>query len=258
MLSIGMTILYNLGSNIFFGEISYVSKALTAVLQLGVTLDYSIFLWHSYKEMKKEYPDDHNEAMAHAIGNTFTSVLGSSITTIAGFIALCFMSFTLGRDLGLVMAKGVLMGLFGCVTILPAFIMTFEKAIDKTMHREIMPNFGKVVEFITGKFWIFLILFILLLAPAIYGYKNTKVYYDLSDTLPDKLNCSQANKMLKENFDMNSMYMVLADSDMSIQEVADSCGFHSASYFGKVFHRTTGYTPQAYRLGIWQKGVGKQ
>lgn len=219
MLSIGMTILYNLGSNIFFGEISYVSKALTAVLQLGVTLDYSIFLWHSYKEMKKEYPDDHNEAMAHAIGNTFTSVLGSSITTIAGFIALCFMSFTLGRDLGLVMAKGVLMGVFGCVTILPAFIMTFEKAIDKTMHREIMPNFGKVAEFITGKFWIFLILFILLLAPAIYGYKNTKVYYDLSDTLPDKLNCSQANKMLKENFDMNSMYMVLADSDMSIQEV---------------------------------------
>lgn len=219
MLSIGMTILYNLGSNIFFGEISYVSKALTAVLQLGVTLDYSIFLWHSYKEMKKEYPDDHNEAMAHAIRNTFTSVLGSSITTIAGFIALCFMSFTLGRDLGLVMAKGVLMGVFGCVTILPAFIMTFEKAIDKTMHREIMPNFGKVAEFITGKFWIFLILFILLLAPAIYGYKNTKVYYDLSDTLPDKLNCSQANKMLKENFDMNSMYMVLADSDMSIQEV---------------------------------------
>ncbi|MCR5847126.1 MAG: MMPL family transporter [Lachnospiraceae bacterium] len=219
MLSIGMTILYNLGSNIFFGEISYVSKALTAVLQLGVTLDYSIFLWHSYKEMKKEYPDDHNEAMAHAIGNTFTSVLGSSITTIAGFIALCFMSFTLGRDLGLVMAKGVLMGVFGCVTILPAFIMTFEKAIDKTMHREIMPNFGKVAEFITGKFWIFLILFILLLAPAIYGYKNTKVYYDLSDTLPDKLNSSQANKMLKENFDMNSMYMVLADSDMSIQEV---------------------------------------
>ncbi|MBR4412887.1 MAG: MMPL family transporter, partial [Lachnospiraceae bacterium] len=219
LLSIGMTILYNLGSNIFFGEISYVSKALTAVLQLGVTLDYSIFLWHSYKEMKKEYPDDHNEAMAHAIGNTFTSVFGSSITTIAGFIALCFMSFTLGRDLGLVMAKGVLMGVFGCVTILPAFIMTFEKAIDKTMHREIMPNFGKVAEFITGKFWIFLILFILLLAPAIYGYKNTKVYYDLSDTLPDKLNCSQANKMLKENFDMNSMYMVLADSDMSIQEV---------------------------------------
>ncbi len=219
MLSIGMTILYNLGSNILFGEISYVSKALTAVLQLGVTLDYSIFLWHSYKEMKKEYPDDHYEAMAHAIGNTFISVLGSSITTIAGFIALCFMSFTLGRDLGLVMAKGVLMGVFGCVTILPAFIMTFEKAIDKTMHREIMPNFGKVAEFITGKFWIFLILFILLLAPAIYGYKNTKVYYDLSDTLPDKLNCSQANKMLKENFDMNSMYMVLADSDMSIQEV---------------------------------------
>ena len=219
MVSIGMTILYNLGSNIFLGEISYVSKALTAVLQLGVTLDYSIFLWHSFKEMKQKYPDDHKEAMAHAIGNTFTSVIGSSITTIAGFIALCFMSFTLGRDLGIVMAKGVIMGVFGCVTILPAFIMTFEKALEKTMHRELMPKFDKVAKFIVGKFWIFLILFLLLLAPAIYGYKNTKVYYDLSDTLPDKLNCSIANKMLKDNFDMNSLYMVLADSDMSSKEI---------------------------------------
>ena len=219
MVSIGMTILYNLGSNIFLGEISYVSKALTAVLQLGVTLDYSIFLWHSYKEMKKEFPNDHKEAMAHAIGNTFTSVLGSSITTIAGFVALCFMSFTLGRDLGIVMAKGVLMGVFGCVTILPAFIMTFEKAIDKTMHKEIMPKFDKVANFIIGRFWIFLILFVILIAPAVYGYVNTEVYYDLSDTLPEKLNCSQANKMLKDNFDMNSLYMVLSDSDLSVTEV---------------------------------------
>ena len=219
MISIGMSIIYNLGSNVFLGEISYVSKALTAVLQLGVTLDYSIFLWHSFKEMKKEYPDDSKEAMAHAIGNTFTSVLGSSITTIAGFIALCFMSFTLGRDLGIVMAKGVIFGVIGCVTILPAFIMIFEKALDKTMHKELMPRFDKVAGFIVSKFWIFLILFILLLAPAIYGYKNTKVYYDLSDTLPEKLNCSQANKMLKENFDMNSLYMILADSDMSSKEI---------------------------------------
>ena len=188
-------------------------------LQLGVTLDYSIFLWHSFKEMKKEYPNDSKEAMAHAIGNTFTSVLGSSITTIAGFIALCFMSFTLGRDLGIVMAKGVIFGVIGCVTILPAFIMIFEKALDKTMHKELMPRFDKVAGFIVSKFWIFLILFILLLAPAIYGYKNTKVYYDLSDTLPEKLNCSQANKMLKENFDMNSLYMILADSDMSSKEI---------------------------------------
>ena len=219
ILSIGMTIIYNLGSNVFLGEISYVSKALTAVLQLGVTLDYSIFLWHSYKEMKNDYPDDHKEAMAHAIANTFTSVLGSSITTIAGFIALCFMSFTLGRDLGIVMAKGVIMGVFGCVTILPAFIMTFEKAIEKTMHKEIMPKFDKVAKFVVGKFWIFLIIFVLLLGPAIYGYRNTDVYYDLSDTLPDDLNCSVANKMLKDNFDMNSLYMVLADSQMSAKEI---------------------------------------
>ncbi|MBO4389350.1 MAG: MMPL family transporter [Lachnospiraceae bacterium] len=221
MLSIGMTILYNLGSNIFLGEISYVSKALTAVLQLGVTLDYSIFLWHSFKEMKEKYPEDHNEAMAHAIGNTFTSVLGSSITTIAGFIALCFMSFTLGRDLGIVMAKGVLMGVIGCVTILPAFIMVFEKALEKTMHREIMPKFDGVARFIVGKYPIFLIIFALALAPAIYGYTNTKVYYDLSDTLPEDLNCSKANQMLKDNFDMNSMYMVLADSDMSPKELIE-------------------------------------
>ena len=219
MLSIGMAIVYNLGSNYFLGEVSYITKALAAVLQLGVTLDYSIFLWHSYKEAKEETPDDHHEAMAVAIGNTLTSVVGSSITTVAGFIALCFMSFTLGLDLGVVMAKGVVLGVIGCVTILPSFILTFDKALEKTMHREIMPNFDKPARWIVNHSWIFLIIFVLLLGPAIYGYNNTKVYYDLSDTLPEKLNCSQANKMLAENFDgTNSIYMILTDSNLSAED----------------------------------------
>ena len=219
MLSIGMAIVYNLGSNYFLGEVSYITKALAAVLQLGVTLDYSIFLWHSYKEAKEETPDDHHEAMAVAIGNTLTSVVGSSITTVAGFIALCFMSFTLGLDLGVVMAKGVVLGVIGCVTILPSLILTFDKALEKTMHREIMPNFDKPARWIVNHSWIFLIIFVLLLGPAIYGYNNTKVYYDLSDTLPEKLNCSQANKMLADNFDgTNSIYMILADSNLSAED----------------------------------------
>lgn len=219
MLSIGMAIVYNLGSNYFLGEVSYITKALAAVLQLGVTLDYSIFLWHSYKEAKEETPDDHHEAMAVAIGNTLTSVVGSSITTVAGFIALCFMSFTLGLDLGVVMAKGVVLGVIGCVTILPSLILTFDKALEKTMHREIMSNFDKPARWIVNHSWIFLIIFVLLLGPAIYGYNNTKVYYDLSDTLPEKLNCSQANKMLADNFDgTNSIYMILADSNLSAED----------------------------------------
>ena len=219
MLSIGMAIVYNLGSNYFLGEVSYITKALAAVLQLGVTLDYSIFLWHSYKEAKEETPDDHHEAMAVAIGNTLTSVVGSSITTVAGFIALCFMSFTLGLDLGVVMAKGVVFGVIGCVTILPSLILTFDRSLEKTMHREIMPNFDKPARWIVNHSWIFLIIFVLLLGPAIYGYNNTKVYYDLSDTLPEKLNCSQANKMLADNFDgTNSIYMILADSNLSAED----------------------------------------
>ena len=219
MLSIGMAIVYNLGSNYFLGEVSYITKALAAVLQLGVTLDYSIFLWHSYKEAKEETPDDHHEAMAVAIGNTLTSVVGSSITTVAGFIALCFMSFTLGLDLGVVMAKGVVFGVIGCVTILPSLILTFDRSLEKTMHREIMPSFDKPARWIVNHSWIFLIIFVLLLGPAIYGYNNTKVYYDLSDTLPEKLNCSQANKMLADNFDgTNSIYMILADSNLSAED----------------------------------------
>lgn len=216
MVSIGMAIVYNLGTNIFLGEVSYITKALAAVLQLGVTLDYSIFLWHSYKEEKEKNPGDHKEAMAVAIGNTLTSVVGSSITTVAGFIALCFMSFTLGLDLGIVMAKGVIFGVIGCVTILPSLILTFDKALEKTMHKEIMPNFDKPARWIVKHSWLFLIVFLGLLYPAIYGYNHTKVYYDLSDTLPDKLNCSQANKLLAENFDKtNSIYMILADINLS-------------------------------------------
>lgn len=227
MISIGMAIVYNLGSNILLGEVSYITKALAAVLQLGVTLDYSIFLWHSYKEMKEIYPDDHKEAMAVAIGNTLTSVVGSSITTVAGFIALCFMSFTLGIDLGIVMAKGVVFGVIGCVTILPSLILTFDRALEKTMHREIMPNFDKLATFIVNHSWIFVIVFVVLLGPAIYGQNHTSVYYDLSDTLPDDLACSQANKKLEENFDMNSIYMILADSSMSTDtanEMLDKLG----------------------------------
>lgn len=215
MLSIGMAIVYNLGSNILLGEVSYITKALAAVLQLGVTLDYSIFLWHSYKEMKAQYPNDHKEAMAVAIGNTLTSVVGSSITTVAGFIALCFMSFTLGLDLGIVMAKGVIFGVIGCVTILPSLILTFDRALEKTMHRDVMPGFDKLAAFIVNHSWIFIIIFLVLLGPAIYGQSHTSVYYDLSDTLPEELACSQANKKLEENFDMNSIYMILADTNMS-------------------------------------------
>lgn len=214
MVSIGMAILYNLGSNIFFGEVSYITKALAAVLQLGVTLDYSIFLWHSYKEMKEQHPTDHKQAMAAAIGNTLLSVVGSSITTVAGFIALCFMSFTLGLDLGIVMAKGVIFGVIGCVTVLPSLILTFDKALEKTTHKELMPSFHKVAGLIVKLSPLFVVLFILLLFPAIYGYRNTQVYYNLSETLPPDLDCSVSNKMLEENFEMNSIYMILADTNL--------------------------------------------
>ncbi|MDO5402856.1 MAG: efflux RND transporter permease subunit [Eubacteriales bacterium] len=218
MISIGMAIVYNLGSNYFLGEVSYITKALAAVLQLGVTLDYSIFLWHSYKEMKNSYPEDNHEAMAHAIGNTLTSVVGSSITTVAGFVALCFMSFTLGLDLGVVMAKGVVMGVVGCVTILPSLILTFDRALEKTTHREIMPGFDRLADFVVNHAWIFIVIFLALLAPAIYGYNNTDVYYNLSDTLPEDLDCSIANKKLEENFDLNSVYMILADTNLSSKD----------------------------------------
>jgi predicted RND superfamily exporter protein len=212
--SIGMAIVYNLGSNIFMGQVSYITKALAAVLQLGVTMDYSIFLWHSYKAQQKEYTDK-KEAMAHAIAETISSVVGSSITTVAGFVALCFMSFTLGLDLGIVMAKGVVLGVIACVTILPSLILVLDKAIEKTTHKVILPEFKGVGKFIAKHYRIFLVLFVIILIPAIYGYNHTKVYYKLDSSLPDSLESVQANKELAEAFNMNSTHMILVTNDQS-------------------------------------------
>ena len=212
--SIGMAIVYNLGSNIFMGQVSYITKALAAVLQLGVTMDYSIFLWHSYKAQQKEYTDK-KEAMAHAIAETISSVVGSSITTVAGFVALCFMSFTLGLDLGILMAKGVVLGVIACVTILPSLILVLDKAIEKTTHKVILPEFKGVGKFIAKHYRIFLVLFVIILIPAIYGYNHTKVYYKLDSSLPDSLESVQANKELAEAFNMNSTHMILVTNDQS-------------------------------------------
>ncbi len=221
LLSIGMAIIYNLGTNIFMGEISYVTKALSAVLQLGVTMDYSIFLWHSYEDQKKLYENDHKNAMAHAIAQTVTSVVGSSITTIAGFIALCFMSFTLGKDLGIVMAKGVVFGVIGCVTILPSMILIFDKPLEKTRHKAVLPDVGKISGFVTKRFPVFLLIFAVLLIPAIYGQKNAEVYYDLAGTLPEDLQSFMANQKLDEEFDMNSTHILLADSHMKAKDAEE-------------------------------------
>ena len=212
--SIGMAIAYNLGSNIFMGQVSYITKALAAVLQLGVTMDYSIFLWHSYKAQQKEYTDK-KEAMAHAIAETISSVVRSSITTVAGFVALCFMSFTLGLDLGIVMAKGVVFGVIACVTILPSLILVFDKAIEKTTHKVILPEFKGVGKFIAKHYRIFLVLFVIILIPAIYGYNHTKVYYKLDSSLPDSLESVQANTELAKEFNMNSTHMILVTNDQS-------------------------------------------
>lgn len=218
LLSIGMAIVYNLGSNIFMGEISYITKALSAVLQLGVTMDYSIFLWHSYCENKERFPGEKERAMSHAIRNTITSVVGSSITTVAGFIALCFMSFTLGMDLGVVMAKGVIFGVIACVTVLPSMILIFDKAIEKTKHKPLIPDLGGISDFVTSKFYIFIILFVVILVPAVYGYTHTDVYYNLDETLPKDLESIVANSKLQEEFNMNSTHMVLIKSDLSSKE----------------------------------------
>lgn len=220
LLSIGAMILLNMGTNFFFGEISYITKALSAVLQLAVTMDYSIFLWHSYNE-QREKMSDKKEAMAVAIHETLTSVIGSSVTTISGFVALCFMSFTLGRDLGLVMAKGVLLGVFGCVTVLPALILVLDKPLQKTKHRSIIPNMqgfaGKVVKV----FPIFLVLFVLVIPPAYYGYDkaNDEVYYDMAQCLPDDMNYVISNSKLKEDFNIASTHMVLVDSSLTQKEI---------------------------------------
>lgn len=219
LISIGMAILLNLGTNYFLGEISYITKALSAVLQLGVTMDYSIFLWHSYQEQQERFNGDKERAMAHAISNTFTSVIGSSITTVAGFIALCFMSFTLGSDLGIVMAKGVVFGVIGCVTTLPALILVFDKALEKTMHRSFIPQMDNIAEFIIKHYRVFLVAFLVILIPAVYGYNKTKVYYDLGSTLPEDMDYVIANTKLKDEFGVGSTHMILADSKMSSKDV---------------------------------------
>lgn len=220
LLSIGMAILYNLGSNYLIGEVSYITKALAAVLQLGVTMDYSIFLWHSYKEME-EVHQNRNEAMAYAIKNTITSVAGSSLTTVAGFVALCFMSFTLGSNLGIVMAKGVIFGVIGCVTILPSMILIFDKALDKTTHRTLIPKMDKIASWITSHYKVFVCIFLILLVPALYGYQHTNVYYDLSATLPSDLDSVKANTKLEESFNMNSTHMILLNADVSKEKVKE-------------------------------------
>lgn len=217
LIGIGLAIVYNLGTNIFKGEISYITQALTAVLQLGVTMDYSIFLWHSYIENLEKY-DDKKDAMANAIANTITSVVGSSITTVAGFVALCFMSFTLGLDLGIVMAKGVIIGVISCVTVLPSMLLIFDKAIQKTRHKPLLPDMPKVSKFIVSHPAIFAILFFVLLFPALYGYNRTSVYYNLDSTLPKTLPSIIANEKLNDNFEMNSTHMLLCDVNMSTED----------------------------------------
>ncbi len=223
LLSIGMCIIYNLGSNWFFGEISYITKALAAVLQLGVTMDYSIFLWHSFKEKQQMFPGDSQSAMAAAINMTLQSVIGSSITTIAGFIALCFMSFTLGLDIGVVMAKGVIFGVIGCVTILPSMILTFEKAIEKTAHKPLLPKFEKIPDFIQRHYKAVLVLFVLIWIPAIWGYTHTSVYYKLDDTLPKDLPSVVSNRVLDEDFHMGATHMILVDSNIESSKVSAMC-----------------------------------
>lgn len=216
--SIGMAILYNLGTNIFLGEISYITKALSAVLQLAVTMDYSIFLWHSFEE-EREIQKDKDRAMEEAIKHTFSSVLGSSITTVAGFIALCVMSFTLGRDLGIVMAKGVIFGVIGCVTTLPALILVFDPLIEKTRHKSLIPDVRKMAEFIVKKSPVFLVIFLLIIGPAVYGYNNTNIYYDMAGALPKDMNFVISNEKLMENFDMATTHMILVDSGMSKEDM---------------------------------------
>ena len=213
LLSIGIAILYNLGSNIVFGEISYITKALAAVLQLGVTMDYSIFLMHSYEEQQAECGGDKKLAMAHAITQTFSSVIGSSITTVAGFIALCFMSFTLGKDIGIVMAKGVVLGVITCV------ILVCDKLIEKTKHKPLLPNINRISQKVTKHFAVYVALFLILLVPAIYGNNHTGVYYNLDETLPKDLPCIIANDKLKEDYDMNTTHILLVDSDVPSPDV---------------------------------------
>lgn len=219
MLSVGMAIIYNMGTNFIQGEISFITEALAAVLQLAVTIDYSIFLWHSYKEEKEKHPGDNKEAMAVAIGKTITSVVSSSITTVAGFLALCFMSYELGMDMGIVMAKGVVIGVICCITVLPSMILVFDKALEKTMHKDLVPSLEKPSKFIIKHHAAFIVLFIVVLIPAVYGQINTNVYYNLTDTLPKDLNSVIANTKLDEEYNMATTHMLLVDANMKPKEV---------------------------------------
>lgn len=221
LLSIGIAVLYNLGSNVFLGEISYITKALTAVLQLGVTMDYSIFLVNCYEENKERFPGENERAMAHAISNTFKSVVGSSVTTVAGFIALCFMSFTLGKDMGIVMAKGVVIGVICCVTLLPSMILIFDKAIEKTKHKALLPDFSKASAFITKHYKVWLVIFLVLLYPAIYGNGHTEVYYNIDKSLPADLDSNVANAKLKDTFDMSNIHMVLLENGLEAKDKSE-------------------------------------
>ena len=218
---IGMMVLLNLGTNVFFGEISYITKALAAVLQLAVTMDYSIFLWNSYNEQLRIHPEDHKEAMACAIHQTFTSVLGSSITTVAGFIALCFMSFTMGRDLGIVMAKGVILGVVGCVTVLPAMILLLDKPLQKTKHRCLIPDMTKASKSLLKIAPVLLVVFVLIAFPAWYGYQKTndEVYYDMGECLPEDMEYVIANSKLQDQFDIASTHMILVDASTPEKDV---------------------------------------
>ena len=218
LLSIGLAILYNLGSNVFLGETSYITKALTAVLQLGVTMDYSIFLLNSYEENKKRFPGEKERAMGHAIANTFKSVAGSSVTTVAGFIALCVMTFALGRDLGIVMAKGVLIGVVCCVTVLPSLVLVFDKPIEKTQHKLLLSNMDKPSAFITKHYKAWILIFLILLFPAIYGNNHTKIYYNIAESLPETLDSNVANAELNKDFNMSNLHMVMMDKNMDAKQ----------------------------------------
>ena len=217
LLSVGLAVLYNLGSNIFLGSVCYITKSLTAVLQLGVTMDYSIFLLNSFEAYKKKY-EDKDRAMAHAIADTFKSVAGSSVTTIAGFLALCVMTFALGRDMGIVMAKGVVIGVICCITILPAMILLFDRAIEKTRHRALIPNLDRASEFITKHYKVWIIIFLVMLFPAIYGNNHTQIYYNIDKSLPSTLPSNVANDKLKDEFDMSTVHMVLLKNGLDSQQ----------------------------------------
>ena len=214
LLGIGISILYNLGSNFFLGSISYVTQALTAVLQLAVTTDYSIFLLESYEENKEHYPEDREKAMGLAISRTFRSIVGSSVTTVAGFLALCVMTFALGKDIGIVMSKGVLIGVVCCVTILPSMILVFDKQIEKTSHKRIIPSLDKISDFIIRHYRVWVLVLLVMAAPALYGSKNVSVYYNIAQSLPDDILSNIANKKLQDTFHMNATHVILLDKDL--------------------------------------------